>query len=124
MSFIENFEKIDKTIDQINYVIPEIQRDLNMSTVETILNFQTEYYDKNNMYCFNGSISIGRDLSTNINYLLDGHHRMNAYTKLRKQYPERNMKITVDTFDCKCYKDIELTYQYINTNNPNPITRL
>jgi hypothetical protein len=124
MSFFEKFEQIYKSIDEIKCNIPEIQRPLVISNVEKILDFQSKYYDKNKTYCFNGSISIGIDLSTGVSYLLDGHHRMNAYMKLRQQFPERNMKIAVDIFDCKCYKDIELTYEHINTNNPNPITKL
>ena len=124
MSFIENFEKNEKSIDDINYVIPEIQRQVEPINITKIYEFQKEYYNKKHRYCLNGIISIGRDLSTGIEYLLDGQHRIAAYTKLRKEFPEREMIIRVDTFDCLSIKNIELTYEYINRHNPNPITKL
>ena len=124
MSFIENFEKKYKSIDEINYVIPEIQRQVEPNNIKKIYDFQLDYYNKKGEYCLNGSISIGRDLFTCIDYLLDGQHRMAAYIKLRKTFPERSMIITVDTFDCSSIRNIELAYEYINTHNPNPITKL
>jgi|688.fasta_scaffold198178_2 hypothetical protein len=124
MFFIENFEKKYKSIDDIQYVIPEIQRRVEPDNIKKIYAFQKEYYNKKGEYCLNGSISIGRDLFTGIDYLLDGQHRMAAYTKLRSDFPEKSMIITVDTFDCSSIKNIELTYEYINTHNPNPITKL
>jgi hypothetical protein len=124
MSFIEKFERSYKSIDEINYIIPDIQRETANYTTEKIYEFQKKYYIKNHDYCLNGTISIGRDLFTGIDYLLDGQHRMDAYKKLRKEFPERKMLITVDTFDCLSITNINLTYEYINTHNPNPITRL
>ena len=124
MSFIDNVEKNEKSIDEINYVIPEIQRQVEPINITKIYEFQKEYYNKKNRYCLNGIISIGRDLSTRIDYLLDGQHRMAAYIKLRNEFPERKMIIRVDTFECLNMRNIELTYEYINRHNPNPITKL
>ena len=113
MSFIENVEKKYKSIDEIHYVIPEIQRRVEPDNIKKIYDFQLEYYNKNGEYCLNGSISIGRDLSTCIDYLLDGQHRMAAYIKLRKTFPERSMIISVDTFDCSSIKNIIGGYLYL-----------
>jgi len=39
MSFIENFEKNEKSIDDINYVIPEIQRQVEPINITKIYEF-------------------------------------------------------------------------------------
>lgn len=124
MSFIESHTTIRKSVNDIKYIIPEIQRNANIEHIDKIYEFQNIFYIKNNKYCLNGSISIGKDISTGLEYLLDGQHRMFAYDRLSKDFPEREMIISVDMFECADMKNIELTYEYVNTNNPNPITTL
>jgi hypothetical protein len=125
MSFIEKFDKkSDVSIDEIKLNIPDIQRNLNQDVVNNIIEFQTQFYNKNNHYCLNQTISIGINQENGENYLLDGQHRITAYKILRNEYPERLMKISVDYFYCKNYNNIEKTYKYINTHSPNNITSL
>lgn len=124
MSFIDNFKKEIKNINDIKYDIPVIQRQVEPTNITKIYEFQKDYYDKKGSYCLNNSISIGRDLSTGIEYLLDGQHRMAAYIKLKDAFPDREMFISIDLFDCIGMQNIELAYEYINTHNPNPITKL
>ena len=125
MSFIEKFEKLcNKSVDDIKFYIPDIQRSLDYNTVEDIVNFQKDYYSIHNEYCLNHNISIGTNVETGISYLLDGQHRMSAYKILRKDFPERKMNITIDAYFCKGMDNINSTYKYINTNKPNDITML
>jgi hypothetical protein len=125
MSFIEKFEQsYNKSIDDIKYVIPDIQREIKHENIQKIIDFQQEYYNLHDTYCLNHTISIGIDLDTSISYLLDGQHRMKAYIYLRKLFPERKMTITIDTYYCNGMDNINKTYKYINTHTPNDITVL
>lgn len=126
MSTILEFKKIhNKSIDEIvNYNLPEIQRKLMLDKVDLIYSFQLEFFKEHGYYCLNHSISIGLDVESNQEYLLDGQHRITAYKKLRKEYPERIMKIDIDYYLCKGMENIEKTYKIINTCTPNPICYL
>jgi hypothetical protein len=128
MSFIENFEKLyNKSVDDIcksGYSIPDIQREIKNENIAKIIEFQKDYFDIHQSYCLNHSISIGIDIESGITYLLDGQHRMKAYLYLRKEFPERVMSITIDTYYCKGIDNINKTYKYINTHSPNDITVL
>jgi hypothetical protein len=125
MSFIEKFEKKNSIfVDEIKFSIPEIQRNLNQDTVNKIIEFQKSYYNKNNHYCLNQTISIAINLENGEEYILDGQHRITAYKILRNEFPEREMQISVDYFFCLNYANIEKTYKYINTHSPNNITSL
>lgn len=124
MSFIQTYTTSFKSVNDIKYEIPNIQRSVDIDQVNKIYTFQNNFYLKTQKYCLNGSISIAKDLSTNTDYLIDGQHRMNAYSKLSRDFPERKINVMVDTFECLHMNDVELTYEYVNTNNPNPITTL
>jgi hypothetical protein len=126
MSSILEFKKIhNKSIDEIiDYQIPEIQRKLMLDKVEIIYSFQIKFFREHGYYCLNHSISVGIEVDTNKEYLLDGQHRMTAYKRLRKEFPERSMKIDIDYYYCKGMNNIEITYKIINTCTPNPIAYL
>lgn len=126
MSFIIKFERIiNKSIDEIKYKIPNIQRKINHDIVDKIYNFQKEYFlTHDSIYCLNGSISIGYDLNNGIEYLLDGQHRVCAYKKLRDEFPERSLTISIDYYYFKGEEAMNLIYKYINTCTPNDITIL
>ena len=64
--FFENFEKKYKSIDDIQYVIPEIQRHIEPDNIKKIYAFQKEYYNKKGEYCLNGSIPSFSNLHSSI----------------------------------------------------------
>ena len=123
MAFIEKFErKFNVSVDEIIYLLPEIQRNVSEDDVYKIIQFQKNYYNVKGEYCLNHTISIA--LLNDEKYLLDGQHRMKAYKILRKEFPERVMNVSLDIFMVNSKENLELTYKYINTHRPNDITYL
>jgi hypothetical protein len=115
---------INQGIDSIKYEIPSNQRPLDAEVLNNIYEFQKSYYIINNSYCLNGTISICKDESISEEFLLDGQHRMAAFKKLRKEFPEREMTVNVDYFIVKNEEMRNYVYKYINTNTPHLITKL
>ena len=120
MSFITKFENCsNKSIDEIQFEIPDIQRGIIEESVKNIYDFQNNYFVTNGEYCLNGTISIA--IMNNVYYLIDGQHRVEALKLLRKAYPERIIALNIDYFYTS---DIDAVYKFVNTNIPNAITTL
>ena len=125
MSYILKWEQLpNRSISEIHYKIPEIQRKLSIENVSKILDFQKNYYNIHNEYLTNQAISICFDEESGLSYLIDGQHRMNAYKILSEEHPERKIALTIDSFRCRGMENLEKIYEQINMNNPNPITHL
>ena len=109
----------NKSIDEIIFEIPDIQRAKNDDNIISIYNFQNNYYKMHNEYCLNSSISIA--IMNNVQYLIDGQHRIAALKMLRKEYPERIISLNIDYFTTT---NIDEVYKFVNTHLPNDITTL
>jgi 5-methylcytosine-specific restriction endonuclease McrA len=120
MSFIIKLEHaVGKSIDEILFEIPDIQRVMSEDNIQSIYNFQDEYYTSHNEYCLNGAISIA--IVDSVHYLIDGQHRVKALKLLRAKYPERIIALNIDYFYTT---DLDKTYKFVNTHAPNAITTL
>jgi hypothetical protein len=119
---IVSFEKKHLPITQISPNIPKIQREINISAVKSIMDDEESFYKKHKKYCIPGCLSIvvwkGNE------YIIDGQHRLKAYTKLNKDYPERTFYVHIDYYTVENEQDIEFLYKKVNTCTPNPILGL
>lgn len=124
MSFIYKHYKAEKPLSLSNFQLPEIQRSENQSHSDEIYQFEKIYYDTHKEYCLQGNISVAIDVITQIQYLIDGNHRVTAYKRLLNEFPDRVITITIDYYECEGTKAIEQTYKLVNTNLINPITQM
>ena len=118
-SHIKSYERqYDKSIGEIKYNLPTIQRSVIETSIAEIYDFQVAFYEKHGKYCISGSLSIV--ISDGVSYLVDGQHRMMAYKLLIQNYPDRPLLINIDVYE----GDVEQIYKLVNTQKPNDITRL
>src|SRR3990167_6571865 len=124
MDFVQSLKKRSNvSVDEIEMSVPDIQRQIDPELVEPIYQNHNEYYLSHGEYCILGTITIA--VENDIEYLIDGQHRMTAYKRLRQDYPERCLTVNVDVlYLIKHPSAIERVYQLVNTCRPNEINRL
>jgi len=126
----ETIYKYDVNIHEIKVNLPEIQRELNEKAVEDITEFQDIYFKKRNEYLTCHPIILVCCENTGKDYLIDGQHRITAFNKLHKKYPERkiNLNVTYIIIKKSYTKDddkiVEYFYKIVNTCTPNNIATL
>jgi hypothetical protein len=114
-------------INDINYILPEIQRVKSTDAVKNIYDFQNTYYIQHNYYLMLGTITIISFLKTGAEYLIDGQHRITAFKILQQDFPERKIILSVDYLYVEGNDDntiIEELYDLVNKCSPNPISVL
>ena len=116
--FITKFTKEQENFNDLKFKLPDIQRMINDDFVNTIYNFQVDFYNSNQHYCLLNTISICKVKILNHQYLIDGQHRIMAYSKLRCTFPERSIHLTVDNYECETLQDMERIFELVNMNHP------
>jgi hypothetical protein len=124
MSYVLSFEKKPLSVGAIASSIPEIQREVNKEAIDAIYEKENTFYETRHTYIIPGCISICKVKETNKEYIIDGQHRMIAYTNLSKNFPERPLIIHVDYYTVTTYRDLELLYADVNRCTPHPVTTL
>jgi hypothetical protein len=102
--------------------IPDIQRIIDDDHVKSLYDFQIEYYASKFKFSNNGVISIA--ILNNVEYVIDGQHRLKMFTMLSAEFPERVVQINVDYFECKSEQDMEELFKYINNSKPSMIYKM
>lgn len=124
-NYIRNHNKLyNKSLCNIKYEIPNIQRLIMDDHVSSIYNSELNYYNTHNSYLLLGCIALAKDVKTNIEYLIDGQNRLTAYKKLQIDYPDREILLTYDYFECDGIDNINKLYKLINNTRPNAISKL
>ncbi len=95
----ESYQRQTKVFTSINYIIPSIQRQLQPEVVDNIYKAERDWYDHHRSYLLSKTISIA--VCDGVEYIIDGQHRMAAYQRLSKEFPERKIIIHVEYFFCK-----------------------
>ena len=85
-------------INDINYILPEIQRVKSTDAVKNIYDFQNTYYIQHNSYLMLGTITIISFLKTGAEYLIDGQHRYYAILQLYNIMPEYKISLNFIIF--------------------------
>lgn len=120
---IISLKRVELSINELKYFIPEIQRQQCDEHVNKIYNMQRTFYDKNGFYLINNSISIV--IIGEKEYLIDGMHRVAAYHKLREENGcDKPILIHVDYYTCKSDADVDILYKYVNTSMPNLVSHM
>jgi 5-methylcytosine-specific restriction endonuclease McrA len=118
---IKHFEKQRRPIGQINPITPDIQRPLDIEVVNNIVASENDYYTQSGKYILPNCISIVK--CAHNEYIIDGQHRLSAYHRLSKDYPERELVIDIDYYISDA-DNLELLYKRVNTYTPNSIQSL
>lgn len=102
--------------------LPDFQRMKNDNHVKDIFNFNDFYYQKHKCFYLLASLSIGslKSETSNIFWLLDGQHRMYAYSLLYEKY-KKDFQISVDLYQKESIEELHDIYDRINKNLPLPI---
>lgn len=119
---IIKFQKIIKSVSELTYVLPDIQRNKDIEHVNKIYDYQNKMYEKCGQYILAGTISIA--IVDDVEYLIDGQHRLSCYNLINNEYQDRALDVTVDYYTCKTYNDVEILYKNVNTCKQNDITKM
>lgn len=118
------FEKSAKSFASLNYAIPAIQRELKEEIAEIIYNKENAAYEAYGKYLIPGTVSFCLVKSDGVEYLIDGQHRMRAYSRLSADFPEREILINIDHYTCATMENLDNIYKIVNTSTPNEISRM
>ncbi len=111
-----------QTIDDLsckNIIKPNIQRVIDHSKVEDIIQFQLEYHKQHNHFNFSAAGAINIHILDNIYYLVDGQHRLEALQKLYQDY-SHIISFYVLWVEVDTWENLENNYNMINKNTPLP----
>ena len=123
MEGVISHERVDRSIETFNNILtPDIQRTITRSAVNQIIETQLRQYEISGKYLIVGTIAIAR--VNNLEYILDGQHRLTAFVELSRMFPERPITITCDYFVMTNMHSAEAFYKTVNTQIWNPIAVL
>jgi len=98
--------------------IPTCQRSQDEERIKEIIQYQENYFIKNNCYNFTGPLAI---CSLNNEYnLIDGAHRYGAIKKLLEKYPTYNFSIYITFIIVKTVEELNENFITINKSLPVP----
>lgn len=109
---IKNYEELKNT------QMWENQRELNVNTINAIVESQCNYYQKYKRFDFPGIIVIA-NLKGNYSYIIDGQHRLKAIEKLLKLYSHVSIFLAVQIYLCDTKARVDALYSMLNTVNTN-----
>lgn len=118
------FTKSTKSFASLNYTLPAIQRPMEETKADDIYNGENAFYSVHKKYRIPNTISICLLLADNVEYLIDGQHRMRAYSRLSADFPEREISISIDHYTCATMENLDNIYKMVNTSTQNEISRM
>ena len=106
----------DKINELNNIIIPDYQRIIDPLKVQEIVDWQKDFFNKNNYYCYTGTIILIQYEDNH--YLIDGQHRYASLENLSKEqiYPEVDYQI----WKVSSTEAIREIYYHHNKNTPLP----
>ncbi len=124
---IVNFKKITKSVSEFKCITPDIQRTIDRDHVAAIYDYQLNVYKQTGQYILAGCISIAcvcsGEPTAGTEYLIDGQHRLEAYRRLNREFPDQKLMVCVDYYECH-ENDVEALYKNVNTHKTNGITKM
>lgn len=100
-------------------IIPNIQRIRDNNKVESIVEYQSNYFKKKQCFNFQGLINIHCCSETNNNYLVDGQHRYFSVKKLMEIYGDEHY-IDIECICVSSINELKENYMLINKNTQLP----
>jgi hypothetical protein len=108
----------------LNLERPELQRDLNLETVQKIIDYQSKRYSETGSFFFVGDLHVTINVHNNCLYLIDGQHRYYAILQeLYKIMPEYIISlnfIKISDVRGDIYPSLEDVFILINKYTPIP----
>lgn len=102
-----------------NYKIPEIQRIVDNTHIERMISDQKLEYKKYNNFSMIQSFTVAYNLQENKGYILDGQHRMEAYSRLRDQgYNINDILIPIVKYNVNNDEEVNDYFYKINKHSP------
>jgi hypothetical protein len=103
----------------INFVEPNVQRNINEKHVQSIVNDQKHEYNKWKTFSILQAISVGNVANDKV-YILDGNHRIRAFRILHEEgFPIMDIQIPLVVHNL--FDETELIYYYNKINQNMPI---
>ena len=117
-------EKIINVIDK--YQTPELQRLIDNKHIEEMIKDQKEEYEKYKTFSILQSFTIAIIKPENTGYLLDGQHRIEVFSQLKKEgYNINNVEVPIVIYNVENYKEVEEYFNKINKHSPiEPIGKI
>jgi hypothetical protein len=110
-------EPITYLID--NYKVPEIQRIVDNTHIDRMIRDQVSEYKKYNNFSMIQSFTVAYNLQENKGYILDGQHRLEAYSRLRDQgYNIDNILIPIVKYNVNSEEEVNDYFYKINKHSP------
>lgn len=111
-----------KTLSYIlsNFQIPKLQRNLDEEHVASMIKDQEEEYKKHGCFSMLQSMTVAslkHGGNTSL-FLLDGQHRVKAYSILKEKYPIYDIIIPVVEYSLDSQQELNEYYNRINKNMP------
>jgi hypothetical protein len=102
-----------------NYKVPEIQRIVDNTHIDRMIRDQVSEYKKYNNFSMIQSFTVAYNLQENKGYILDGQHRLEAYSKLRDQgYNIDNILIPIVKYNVNSEEEVNDYFYKINKHSP------
>lgn len=109
----------------LKYAEPKVQRLLNDDHVHAMVCDQEEEYTKHGCFSMVQSVTVAFVENENNHYILDGHHRLRAYSVLAKKgLPISDVILPVVVYNVRDTDEMMAYYLRINKNMPiHPLER-
>ena len=109
-------EKIENLINK--YETPDLQRLLDESHIQEMVNDQIIEYTKYASFSLLQSYTIAYNKNDKIGYLLDGQHRLVVYSRLKDLGYNIDINIPLVIYNVDSYEEVEEYFNKINRNSP------
>lgn len=112
------FVRMQRIGDLLEYMRPEFQRTVNETHVEELMRDIREDWNRLRALTVLQSISVAR-LADGSHYILDGSHRMTAFSRLASEMPHlRREELPVVVYHCRSNEEVLHWYARINHHLP------
>jgi HNH endonuclease len=110
----------------LKYATPKVQRHLNHEHIDEMVEDQKIEYDTWKCFSMVQSITVAYVRHESLHYVLDGHHRLQAFTKLSQLgYPVHDLAIPVVLYTVDSVDEMVAYYNRINKNMPiHPVEKM
>tara|TARA_Y100000816_G_C26096072_1_gene580101 strand:- start:1184 stop:2278 length:1095 start_codon:yes stop_codon:yes gene_type:complete len=108
-----------KELRSYNIIKPNIQRIINKTNVSDIIEYQLDFFKRNNYFNFTACGPINIHVFEDKYYLVDGQHRMESLEILYNKY-SHNISFYINWVHVNTWEELEENYNIINKNTPLP----
>jgi len=105
---------------KMDIILPEEQRIIDNQKINSIVNYQIDFYKKYNHFNFIGVINIHYCEENNNYYLVDGQHRYKSLHELWNNYGH-SINIFIEIINVSTINELKHNFEILNLNTPLPV---